>query len=887
MYKKVYDSLFEKINKQTLIITANKRLSDHLYQQYFMHYCDDETHVLMNDVIIDMESFVAKLWFLYEHHEPEAPLVISKDESFFLLRQIMQRQQGVRLLAQGHVQQAYQAWQTLQQWQLGIADVEQFLDGNINVTHFISWALELENYFQNANIIDSQQRLAYMLASKHFAKVMQTLSTENLLWVGFDALAPNVESLLQQLNNQGIKVDHWALDIAPKEAYVNEYSTVDEEIQEVIYIIKRQLTKSPNARIAMIVPDLQQQFEWLKSHLDQHFVDDAEQLKPHMDNKSRKYTISAGEALYGVPIVYQLFAWCRIEQANLYEELTQLLCSPYVAGASENRYLRVKMMWRNKAQFPASCQIKMLLNSDRFNAELDETLCKIIQFVLCLKKNTAKLTVNAFINCFTKLTQQLHWGRSHQLSSLEYQALEQFYQLLNKLRLFSRLKQTLNMNEWLTQLEIMAKAHVFQTQSSDYPALYVLGALESSEIYFDYIYMIRMTDKLWPPSPKPNIYLPYLLQKVKVMPHASADRELFFAEQITKRVSHQAYQVCFSYARLDQEQICGISPLLKAYMLSNLGMNKQSQAKTLLVCKENPEAEISICEVDALGKKALKGGVQVLKNIAECPYRAALIHRLFLSPPLENLISLSALDKGIIIHHVLEQVWLNIKTQDALKELELLDLNELVEKYINTALYVFKSRFIGLPEFMQALEKTRLKELLVKWLIYERARTQKFEVVSIEKRASLKILGVELSLRIDRVDRLEDEGTVVIDYKTARKYSISSLYQTAITEPQLAMYAIIEDSDAIAVASVYGANIQYQSISAISGWLSEGQPKVFGEKKTAAQGHLPENFEGLKAYWKEALTAQMQQFLSGDISLSSSAKNCQYCEFDLVCKNKF
>lgn len=279
--------------------------------------------------------------------------------------------------------------------------------------------------------------------------------------------------------------------------------------------------------------------------------------------------------------------------------------------------------------------------------------------------------------------------------------------------------------------------------------------------------------------------------------------------------------------------------------------------------------------------------MQILKHIAQCPYRAALIHRVLLSPPVENLTPLSALDKGIIIHHLLEQIWLKLKDYHQLKQLGTDVLKNMVERHIDLIFSSFSQRFISLPSFVLALEKKRLKILIIKWLEYEAMRSQAFEVIAVEKKVEFKLLDVPLSLRVDRIDQLNDGHTVVIDYKTARQYSINSLFQLPITEPQLPLYAIIENSDAIAVASVHGSNVNYQSIAGMDDWLSENEPKAFGQKKTKSQQHLPDDFSSLKTYWNEGLEVQMAKFLSGDIALSASSKDCQYCQFDLVCRHKY
>ena len=60
---------------------------------------------------------------------------------------------------------------------------------------------------------------------------------------------------------------------------------------------------------------------------------------------------------------------------------------------------------------------------------------------------------------------------------------------------------------------------------------------------------------------------------------------------------------------------------------------------------------------------------------------------------------------------------------------------------------------------------TRLIRLVTEWLLYESARVP-FTVVETELETEVSIDGLELDLRLDRIDRLNDGSLLVIDYKS-------------------------------------------------------------------------------------------------------------------------
>jgi len=70
-----------------------------------------------------------------------------------------------------------------------------------------------------------------------------------------------------------------------------------------------------------------------------------------------------------------------------------------------------------------------------------------------------------------------------------------------------------------------------------------------------------------------------------------------------------------------------------------------------------------------------------------------------------------------------------------------------------------------MPRRYLELEELRLTRLIVEWLECEAARVA-FEVEATEDKRTVEIAGLTLNLRLDRIDRLNDDSLLVIDYKT-------------------------------------------------------------------------------------------------------------------------
>src|SRR5207237_1441228 len=72
---------------------------------------------------------------------------------------------------------------------------------------------------------------------------------------------------------------------------------------------------------------------------------------------------------------------------------------------------------------------------------------------------------------------------------------------------------------------------------------------------------------------------------------------------------------------------------------------------------------------------------------------------------------------------------------------------------------------MGLEGRYAELERERLARLAREWLEVERRRAP-FEIQSLEEERELNVAGMQFKSRIDRMDKLQRGGHVLIDYKT-------------------------------------------------------------------------------------------------------------------------
>src|SRR5690606_9900956 len=93
-----------------------------------------------------------------------------------------------------------------------------------------------------------------------------------------------------------------------------------------------------------------------------------------------------------------------------------------------------------------------------------------------------------------------------------------------------------------------------------------------------------------------------------------------------------------------------------------------------------------------------------------------------------------------------------------------------------------------------------------------------FTVIAIEEKQPIDFAGIQVDLRIDRIDQLTNEQRILIDYKTGTP-TVKSLLGNRPDEPQLPLYAVSQTQP---VAALAFAQISPKTMT----WLGTGELAV-------------------------------------------------------------
>jgi len=347
------------------------------------------------------------------------------------------------------------------------------------------------------------------------------------------------------------------------------------------------------------------------------------------------------------------------------------------------------------------------------------------------------------------------------------------------------------------------------------------------------------------------------------MPHSTAARELYFARQTLQRLQNGSKSVVFSYSHLT-----GDKPNLPSALINHLPLF------TSLLNETVPKASFLTINSEHYSlplqnNEFLSGGTALLTNQAKCPFKAFAEHRLKAKPVLKTSEGIDTKERGKIIHKIMELLWQDLETQAHLLDCSEHELDLFIDKAINQALQEQTAQY---PQLMQELEYFRLKRLVLSYLVWEKQRPP-FSIAAIEQSYSLNLAGLEIKVRVDRLDKVADK-TWVIDYKSTLP-TTKPWNEERPQEPQLLLYALLNDEINTLIL------MQIKTGKIICSGISENKTEIKGISSLKNE----ESWQDTRHHWKEQLSGLAQEILSGHCPPQPLNSNiCTHCDFKNLCR---
>ena len=874
----LYQKLFPLIDSSVTVLTPNRRLSATLHKLYQEYQVTQKKDCWQTPDILPITSWIQRLWDEVTSNEmnPSHQLLNTAQEQYTWEKIILNSKQSDQLLQVSETADiAKSAWDLLRQWRV---DINQAIFSSAeDYAALRQWSNEFIAICRDHHWID-MATIPDILADKILSGLIKPAPT--LILAGFTEFSPQTRHLLENCKLAGSKIEQLEITRHQFDCTRISLSDAEHEISSMAQWAKQILAQDTTARIACVIPSLDK----IRDRVMQLFSEVFAASDTHtIDQQTSPFNISAGKNLLQYPLTNAALQLLALHKKIIsIEDFSHLLASPFIGDAEVERIKRAKfdsLLRKNNQKTIALAEEDKKLSLTNNTPMLAK---RIRQFISMIADADKIMTYHEWAAFFTKQLTVLGWPGERSLSSDEYQVVECWLDLLSEYTTLDQITKPVKLHQALQTLQKMASKTTFQPKTPEAP-IQILGVLEAASMPFDYLWVAGMDDISWPPQPKPNPFIPKQLQRELQMPHATAERELFFCKNLISQFRQCATHVIYSHAEKDEELELQCSPLIRDIAEVGIEHLKLAPHKTSMErIYESKNIEIMLDEIapSYVNDSKVHGGVDVIKQQALCPFKAFATHRLHARELESPLPGMRPKDRGNIIHKVLEMLWNNLHDQATLVAMNESELNGLIDNCINEAL---TSMTIFLDESTQyiALEKKRLHKLVRDWLDIEKTRPA-FRVSAIEVKTQTIINHLSLDIRIDRIDELADGGKLIIDYKSGKNNDINAWFSDRPEEPQLPVYALLDPDNTVGIcfAQFYPGDNCFKGVSSHSLEI-DGVKTISEIKKTSALSWREQINQ-----WQLVLTSLSDDFYAGiaRVDPKDPAQTCTWCALKPLCR---
>ena len=578
------------------------------------------------------------------------------------------------------------------------------------------------------------------------------------------------------------------------------------------------------------------------------------------------------------------------------ERFCRLLQSSFTAGAECEIQSRIAL--ETTLRKKAEAEIRLSQLRQFMLQETRQHYCPILAAALLEFSELARhagshQTLRHWLQLFTKQLQALGWPGTGCTEDNQRLAV-QWQQSIQRFSASSAILGNISITKALRKLQTFLKQSNVNLNFDDRLQISMLNIEESQDLVFDHVWVLAADDKNFPQAINPVPFLPYRLQQELGMPNSSNQQQLETAiQQLVTLRKNTAGTMVISHHTLQDELSIRPSALLQEILFDEAATDtdnakneddRERKPAAMARAKNHLERFQDVLHVPLQPDEEILGGTGLLSNQSNCPFRAFARNRLRATALEEFSHGLNPIARGNALHKALENMGLGIGNSKSLHERSLAELQRLVSASAKIATDFLRAHH---PEIMtpafSLLEQKRLSKLLNGFLAVEQQRAE-FTILQNEMAVSWKHSKLTLSLRIDRVDQLEDGSLALIDYKTGKHTNYKWLDERP-DDMQLPLYQIaIQNSDEKPVSATLIYQLNAENIGLVSpiGISTLGVTVKTNSQAKNFAGDWPE----LHEFWNKTIYSLVQEFEDGLAAVAPARgyTTCQHCDLGPLCR---
>jgi len=781
------------------------------------------------------------------------------------------------LNSRGAARHAADAWTLFHGWRDGDEALTRVASGGGDDARlFAGWADRYRRRLGALHAFDHAQ-LPDVLATR--ADPSWTRSLGGFALYGFLRLTPQQQRLVDALRGAGVAIDEVPAARAGSAFRRTSCATSSLEVAQALGFARSRLEADPRASIAIVVVDLAQRRDEVVALAEEILCPD--RLLSLASDSPRPYGVSLGEPLASVPLVVSALDLVAMATGTVAATVAaSAVRGPFLPDAATRWTERaaVERLWRREARREVAWPdiLAALRQSDpalhrRWSA-------------LVVPARTARLP-REWARAWSDWLVAAGWPGTSALSSAQWQAREAWSNALGKFAALGAVTGTLKPAEALETLRAQLAETLFQPQSPAAP-IQILGVLEAAGLSFDHAWLAGFDAQRWPPAPSPNPFLPLGWQRARGVIGAQAETTLSHAQALTVSLAGLAREVVVSHADTIDDAPSSISPLFEHWPRVPVESLPHVERFSAAMMSTALERLIDETGPPIAQGATVRGGAQLFESQSACPFQAFARYRLRAEAWDAFPEGLSAKERGIVLHGMLNAFWDDVRDHATLLGLDAANLATRIAAAVERGkMQLTAARWQTLPPAVASAETRRLAATLGAWVDEGERIRPPFRVRKHEQAVECEVGGIAVRVRIDRIDELGSGGLAVADYKSGRVIGPARWFGERPEGVQLALYAqAVDQLDDQPLRALAYAQLKAGEI-AVSG-IAEADGLWPGLEVAGSTARVPvASWDDARAKMRDGIGALAREIRDGVAPVAPrSGATCQYCDLKPLCR---
>ena len=781
----MYGWLPEVCDDSSQVVTASRRLARLLTAEYTARQLAAGSRAWRTPVIVSWQDWLSRL--LASRAPGDHPARINGHQSRALWERILlELVEDPLVNVPSLARHARDAWKALHEWLVPFDECVSAASSR-DQRLFAAAASRYRERLATESWIDEATLGSATTGAIRAAAVP---APEHVVFAGFDRFTPAANELIAALAERGSRISVAESGLPENRATAMVCDDRDAELRTAGAWARKQLEERPGQRIGIVVSNLEQDAARAGRLVREGFVP-GWQYAP--DSQSAAVNVSFGRRMHDYPAIEIALLLLRLTHGTIGgKDLSLLLRTPFLGSADLDTRARLELELRRAPDRDWSpAMILDAFGAYGSSSDTSDWLVRVAKLEDLRRAQQREGPPAHWAEFVDKLLAELGWPGAATLESSDFQLINRWRDLLNDFAGLDLVLPRLTLGQAVGQLTAMASDTIFQPEMEG-AAIQVLGPLEAAGIEFDQLWIAGLTASHWPPPGRPMALVSRRLQRHYGMPDSDPDDTAAYAQRVMHRLLRCAGSCVCSYPARSDDAIESLTALLEDVPVGDTQADPRWHAAGL--CGLSRSTALPGDPVPPVSStESVAGGAATIQSQMSEPFSAFVAGRLGVSPLRPILPGLSPILRGNLIHGAAAHLYDGLPARADIADWDGKELDERIRSATRRAFARYERHADRVLRELLVLERERVSRLLHE-IVDVDLRREPFRVHALEFSTEVELAGVRLRLRIDRIDRYDDDAFAIIDYKTGGRRKFLDA-RGEPTDAQLIVYACAADGE--------------------------------------------------------------------------------------------